>query len=119
MGFWRKEVIDFALAAETRRHIDEQRAWIAAEPANPKPYCHLALLCRMEGRQDEALELLLEAVRLDPAFAEAHVALAEIYAVRDDLAAARRHADRAAELGDRRAREMLARHGLAADSSSG
>ena len=46
----------------------------------------------MESRADEALALMLEAVRLDDAFAEAHVALAEIYAVREDYPAAWRHA---------------------------
>ena len=36
------------------------------------------------GNYDEALGLLLEAVRLDPAFTEAHRALTEIYVVRED-----------------------------------
>ena len=112
MTFWRKDVIDFALSDETRRHMAEQRAWIGREPANPRPYRHLALLYRMEGRQDEALGLLLEAVRLDPAFAPAHSALAEIYAVRADYAAAWRHARLAHENGDASAVELLTRHGI-------
>ena len=66
--------------------MEEQRAWIAREPANARPYYHLAQFYRMEGRQEEALGLLLEAVRLDESFAEAHAALAEIYAVREDYA---------------------------------
>ena len=110
MGFFRKELIDLALDAETRREIEEQQAAIAADPSNPRPYYNLALLCRMQARQHQALGLLLEAVRLDPAFAPAHVALAEIYAVRNDMAAARLHAEQAAALGDSRAREMLERY---------
>jgi len=110
MGFWRDELIDFALDQDTSRHIEEQRAAIAADPSDPAPYYRLALLCRMQGRQDAALGLLLEAVRLDPGLAAVHAALAEIYAARDDPEAARRHADRAAELGDRRALEMLVRY---------
>ena len=39
------------------RHIDEQLAWIAREPANARPYCNLAQLYRMNGRQEEALGL--------------------------------------------------------------
>ena len=79
---WRKDVIDFALDHETRNHVDEQMAWIAREPANPRPYYHLAQLYRMQWKQDEALGLLLQAIHLDAGFAAAHVALAEIYAVR-------------------------------------
>jgi tetratricopeptide (TPR) repeat protein len=112
MGFWRKEIIDFALDHETRLHMDEQLAWIAREPANAHPYYHLAQLYRMNGRQDEALGLLLEAVRLDRAHAEAHASLAEVYAIRGDIDAAARHARIAEENGEPRAVEMLRRHGL-------
>jgi len=113
VSFWRNEVIGFALDCETRRQIDEQRAWIAREPGNPRPYYHLAQFYRMEDRQDEALGLLLEAVRLDDGFAEAHTSLAEIYAVRGDYQSAWRHARRADSCGDRRAVELLLRHGVA------
>ncbi|MBI3697444.1 MAG: tetratricopeptide repeat protein [Acidobacteria bacterium] len=113
MGFFRKEVIDFALDHQTRQAIEEQQALIAADPSNPRPYYQLALLYRMQHKQDEALGLLLESVRLDPTFAPAHVALAEIYAVRNDLAASRRHAGLAAAQGDSHAREMLERYGPA------
>ena len=112
MGFWRKDVIDFALDQETRAHIDEQLAWIAREPGNAQPYYHLAQLYRMQGKQEEGLALLLEAVRLDPALAAAHVGLAEIYAVRADYAAAWRHARAAEDAGDRAAVELLLRHGV-------
>lgn len=112
MGFWRREVVDFALDHETRRHMEEQLAWIAREPSNAKPYFHLAQFCRMSGRQDEALGLLLEAVRLDPSLAGAHASLAEIYAIRGDYDAARRHAQLADENGDSSAADMLRRHGV-------
>src|SRR5262249_20287554 len=110
VSFWRKEVIDFALDQETLRHIEEQRAEILRAPANPRPYHNLAQLYRMQSRQDEALGLLLEAVRLDVNYADAHVALAEIYAVRDDSGAAWRHARAAEKLGNRSAAELLTRH---------
>jgi tetratricopeptide (TPR) repeat protein len=112
VSLWRKEVIGFALSHETRGQIEEQRAWIEREPSNPKPYYHLAQFYRMEGRQQEALALLLEAVRLDDSLAEAHVALAEIYAVREDYRSAWRHARRAQESGNGRAAEMLERYGV-------
>ena len=112
MSFWRKEVIDFALDRETLAHIDEQRAWILREPANPKPYYHLAQLYRVACKPEEALGLLLEAVRLDANFAEAHASLAEMYVLRDDYPAAWRHARLAEANGISRVVEMLARHGV-------
>jgi hypothetical protein len=112
VGFWRK-VIDFALDHETRLQMDEQRAWIEAEPSNPRPYFHLAQFYRMGGEQDAALSLLLEAVRLDAGFAEAHTALSEMYAVREDYRAAWRHARMAESGGESRAVELLRRYGVA------
>jgi tetratricopeptide (TPR) repeat protein len=113
VGFWRRQVIDFALSRETAGHIREQKDWIAREPRNPRPWYNLAQLYRMEQRQDEARALLLEAVRLDDSCADAHVALAEIYAVRGDYPAARSHADQAAKHGNPRGLELLRRHGIA------
>jgi len=112
MSFWRKDVIDFALDQETLRHIEEQRAVIARDPSNPRPYHNLAQLYRIQNRQDEALGLLLEAVRLDNGYSEAHLALAEIYAIRDDASAAWRHARAAERAGNARAVEMLSRHAV-------
>jgi tetratricopeptide (TPR) repeat protein len=112
VSFWRKDVIQPALNDETRKHMEEQLAWIAREPANARPYFHLAELYRMEGRGDEALGLLLHAVQLDPRLAAAHAALAELYAVRADYAAAWRHARRAEEHGEPRAVALLRRHSV-------
>ena len=112
MSFWRKQVIDFALDRETQTAIDEQRSWITREPANPKPYYHLAQLYRVASKPVEALGLLLEAVRLHPNFAEAHASLAEMYVLRDDYPAAWRHARLAEANGIPRVVEMLTRHGV-------
>lgn len=113
MSFWRKDIIEFALDQETLRHIEQQRAWIAREPLNAAPYHNLAQLYRTQGKQDEALGLLLEAVRLDSESAEAHIALAEIYAVRGDMRAAWSHARAAERNGDRRAVDLLERYEVA------
>jgi tetratricopeptide (TPR) repeat protein len=112
VSFWRKDVIDFALDRETAAHIREQKEWIAREPGNPRPWYNLAQLYRIEQKQEEALALLLEAVRLDDACADAHVALTEIYAVRGDYTAARMHAQKGAEYGNLRGVELLRRHGV-------
>ena len=112
MSFWRKQVIQPALDYETQKHIEEQRAWIEREPSHPRPYYHLAQFYRMEGRADEALALLLEAVRLDGSFADAHLSLAEMYVVREDYPAAWRHARAAEQNGNARGVEMLTRYGV-------
>jgi cytochrome c-type biogenesis protein CcmH/NrfG len=91
----------------------EQLAWIESEPTNPRPYYHLAQFYRIENRQDEALGLLLEAIRLDPAFAPAHISLAEVYAIRAEYPAAWRHAREAEINGDATAVNLLTRHGIA------
>jgi cytochrome c-type biogenesis protein CcmH/NrfG len=113
VGFWRREVIEPALDDETERLVRQQRDWIAREPGNGQPYYRLALLYRMQWKQDEALGLLLEAVRLDPALAAAHVSLAEVYAVRDDPRSAWRHALLAQQHGDPAAVQMLRRNNVA------
>jgi tetratricopeptide (TPR) repeat protein len=110
VSFWRKEVIEFALDRETVGAIEEQRAWILREPANPKPYYHLAQLYRVAFKSDEALGLLLEAVRLDPDFADAHASLAEMYVLRDDFSSAWRHARIAEANGVPRVVQMLVRN---------
>src|SRR5690349_395850 len=112
MAFWRRDVIDFALDHETRRHMEEQLEWIAREPSNARPYFHLGQFYRMNGKPDEARGLLLEAVRLDPTHAEAHASLAEIYAIRGEYDLAREHARSAEAHGVDRAAEMLRRHGI-------
>jgi len=112
VSFWRKEVIQPALDRETRKHMEEQLAWIAREPANARPYFQLAEFYRMEGRAEEALGLMLHAVRLDPGFAAAHAALAELYAVRADYRAAWRHARLAEQGGEPRAVALLQRHSV-------
>ena len=111
-NFWRERVIEFALDHETRRQMEEQVAWIEREPGNAHPYYHLAQYFRMQRRQEEALGLLLEAVRLDAGLAEAHVALAEIYAVRGDYPAAWRHAKSAENAGNSDAIILLKRHAV-------
>jgi cytochrome c-type biogenesis protein CcmH/NrfG len=111
MSFLGKDLIDFALDHETLLQMAEQRAWIEGDPANPRPYYHLAQFYRMNGRQEEALGLLLHAVSLEGAPAGAHISLAEVYTVRSDYAAAWRHARLAEESGDRSAVARLRRHG--------
>lgn len=111
MSLWR-DASEFALDQETLQAESEQLAWIAREPGNAQPYFHLAQLRRMQYKPEEGLALLLHAVALDPALAPAHVALTEIYAVRDDARAAWRHARMAEGLGNNAGVALLVRHGV-------
>jgi tetratricopeptide (TPR) repeat protein len=83
----------------------------AGQPT-PKPYYHLAQLYRVAFKPEQALGLLLETVRLDPNFADAHASLAEIYVLRDDYSSAWRHSRLAAANGIPRVVEMLTRNGV-------
>ena len=111
-SFWRNEVIDPMLDAQTKREVEEQTAWIAREPSNADPFAHLAALYRMQNRTDEALGLLLEAVRLNPTHAEANLSLCEVYSVAGDYGSAWRHARIAEAAGDGAGVELLTRYGI-------
>ncbi|MCC6586362.1 MAG: hypothetical protein IT168_06555 [Bryobacterales bacterium] len=113
MSLFRDEVVEFALSDETRKLETEQKAWIARDPLNPQPYYQLALVYRMQYDQDTALALLLHSTHLDPAYAPAHIALTEIYAVRADYPAAWRHAKLAAQNGKEEGITLLLRHNIA------
>jgi tetratricopeptide (TPR) repeat protein len=63
-------------------------------------------------RPEDALGLLLEAIRLAPDYADAHASLAELYVMREDYPAAWRHARLAEANGIQRAVEMLVRNGV-------
>ena len=110
-SWWRKDVIDFALDQDTARLIDEQKAWVAAEPDNARPYYQLAMLYRLQQRRDEALGLLLHSVALDASLAAAHTALCEMYAAAGEMERARAHAAKAEALGEPGAAEQLRRYG--------
>jgi len=112
MGFWRDEVIDPALDQQTDLAIEEQKAWIARDAGDPRPYYQLAQLYRMRQQSDSARALLLEAVRLNPAFGAAHLALTEMYAVRGDAAQAWHHARLASAAGSPEAVALLERHSV-------
>jgi tetratricopeptide (TPR) repeat protein len=112
MSFWRRDVIDFALDHETRKQMEEQIAWIEREPSNARPYYHLAQFYRICNKSEEARGLLLEAVRLDPAFADAHVSLAELYAILGEYRSAWNHARAAEQNGRPDAADLLTRYAI-------
>ncbi len=106
-----RRVADHALDTETEKHIDEQRAALAANPGWAEGYYHLAQLYRLQQKLDEAKRHLLMALERKPALAEAHIALGEIYIVEGDMESAREHARFAAALGNGRLLDQMRRHG--------
>jgi protein involved in temperature-dependent protein secretion len=67
----------------------------------------------MQNRPADALGLLLEAVRLEPAHTAANLSLCEVYSVAGDYPAAWRHARCAEQSGDSAGVELLTRYGIA------
>ena len=112
MSFWRDEVVEFALDQETRQAIEEQKAWVAREPQNPKAYYGLAQLYRICRKNDEARVLLQESLRYDPDFAPAHVSLCEMFAISGNYPAAWRHARAAESAGDASGVDLLQRNNV-------
>jgi tetratricopeptide (TPR) repeat protein len=108
-AFW-AGALDSALGEETERHLAEQQAAMAADPADPRPCFHLGLLYHMQGKTAAAIEMFERAVALDPEFALAHQHLGQIYAVQGDYARARAHAREAAARGNPTLLELLDRY---------
>jgi tetratricopeptide (TPR) repeat protein len=108
-AFW-AGVLDSALGEEAEKHIAEQQAALAADPADPRPCFHLGLLYHMQGKTAAAIEMFERALALDPEFALAHQHLGQIYALQGDYARARAHAREAAAHGNTALLELLQRY---------
>ncbi|MFN7936684.1 MAG: hypothetical protein U0R19_25405 [Bryobacteraceae bacterium] len=109
-------LIQFSLDHETISNEQEQLEWIAREPTNAAPFYNLAQLRRMQYKPEEGLALLLHAASLDASYAPAHIALAELYAVKGDYRSAWKHALLGEQYGDPQAVRMLERHAIARPS---
>ena len=109
-GFFRKEMIEPALDHETERHVREQRAAIAADPAFARGYHNLGVLYRLQGEAALAEEQFQKALSLDTRLVESHIQLGQMCVVRGDYEAAWLHAKEAAELGDPQLLELLERY---------
>jgi tetratricopeptide (TPR) repeat protein len=111
MSFWRHNVIQRALDQQVQAEIAEQRAVLEREAGNPLAYFALGTLSHFQGRTNEAIELFLRAIELDPNYAAPHVSVGCIYAVQRRYDLAWRHAREAEALGNRSLVEQLERWG--------
>lgn len=110
MPFWRKKVIQPALASEEEATIREQEELLQKDPSNPKPYFALGTMAHFRGGTDEAIQYLLKAIELDPNYAAPYVSLGRIYAIQGQNEPAWNYAKEAARLGDRSLIEQLERY---------
>lgn len=107
--FW-EGIVDQTLAADTEKLIREQLAKTAANPNDPRPYCHLGMFYYMLGRVDEAIAMHEQALARDASFALSHQHLGQIYVVLGQYEKAWAHARRAAERGNTVLLDMLSRY---------
>jgi tetratricopeptide (TPR) repeat protein len=108
-SFFRR-VADQMLDNETARHIAEQKAAIAHNPDWAEGYYHLAQLLRVQQKPLEAKRQLLIALEKKPLLTDAHVALGELLIAEGEFDRARKHAEIAAQLGNRRLLEQMERN---------
>ena len=108
-GFLRRTANDM-LDGETAEQIAEQERALAQNPDWAEGHYHLAQLLRVRRQPVEAKRHLLIALEQKPSFADAHVALGEIYLAEGDLQRAHEHADFAAQFGNARLRDQMSRH---------
>ncbi len=111
-SFFRR-VADQALDHETAEQIAEQRRALQQNPDWAEGYYHLAQLLRVQHKPEEAKGNLLTALEKKPHFADAHLALGEIYIAEGDFDRARVHAEFAAACGNSRLLDQMKRHGAA------
>lgn len=107
--FW-EDLLDTSLGEETQKHIDEQLRALAANPLDPRPYFHLGLLYKMQGKPEKAIEVLERALGLDPDFHLAHQHLGAIHAALGDYGRAWLHAREAAARGNTTLLDLLNRY---------
>ena len=114
MSFWRQEVIQPSLDRDVQSAVAEQLAILALDPCHPRAYFDLGTLRYFQGQPDTAIHCFLRAIELDPKYAAPHASLGRIYAVRDQMDLAWKHAREAERLGDRSVVEQLERYPNAA-----
>ena len=110
MSFWRKDVIQPALAAEEEATIREQEELLRKDPADPKPYFALGTMAQIRGHAEGAVQYFLKAIEIDPSFSPPRVSLGRIYALWGQNEAAWKCAREAERLGDRSLVEQLERY---------
>ena len=110
MSFWRRDIIQPALDRQVQAEMAERRANLAREPGNARARFALGTLCHFQGCTDEAIELYLRAIELDPNYTAPHISLGRIWAVRSVYDEAWKHAREAERLGDRSLVAQLERY---------
>lgn len=110
MTFWREELVQPSLDRDVEAAVAEQLAILELDPTNPRAHFDLGTLRHFQGHTESAIECFGRAIELDPRRPAPHVSLGRIYAVRDQMGLAWKHAREAERLGDPSLVEQLARY---------
>jgi Flp pilus assembly protein TadD len=87
--------------------LDDFTHAIELDPENASMYCNRGLVYDHEGDNEKAILEYDRAIELDPKESELYYMRAKSYKSKGDLKAARRDLQRAAKMGDGRARKEL------------
>jgi tetratricopeptide (TPR) repeat protein len=109
-GFWREEVIQFALNGDVEAASAEQRTILDRDPNNASAYFALGTLSHLKGEIEQAIEYFERAIELNPTYSAPHVSMGRIYALRGEYELAWNHARAAEQNGDPELVEMLERY---------
>ncbi len=101
-----RNLLGYALyrSGSTAEGLDAIREYVRLLPDHPNPHDSYAELLQLDGRLDEAERHYRRAVELDPGYDQGFRGLAEVAALRGDLADARGHLESALAAADSPAR---------------
>jgi cytochrome c-type biogenesis protein CcmH/NrfG len=111
-GFFRKQVIEFALDRDVEEEMARALSAIRKNPNNSSFYVNLGDLYYSQKKMEEAVRSYVQALQVDPRNTRAHTRLGQICAMYELYSEAWQHARAADSLGDPHLKEQLERNGI-------
>lgn len=111
-GFFRAQVVEFALDQDVNEEIERGLAAIRAEPGESLHYVKLGDLYYSQRRPEEAVRYYARALEINPRESRTHIRLGQICVVLGLYDEAWECARAAESLGDHSFKQQLIRNGL-------